>query len=49
MNRARRVRVSADHGRFHIQDLDGQRAAEADEDYDWPRFARSSSERNHVS
>ena len=28
--------VYADHGQFYIQDLDGQHAAEADEDYDWP-------------
>ncbi len=28
--------VDADHGQFYVQDCDGQAAAEADEDYDWP-------------
>ena len=36
MDQVRRAVIDADHSQFYIQDLDGQAAAEADEDYDWP-------------
>ena len=36
MDQVRRSVVYADHRQFYIQDIDGQRAAEADDDYDWP-------------
>lgn len=36
MDQKRGAVVYADHAQFYIQDVEGQRAAEADEDYDWP-------------
>src|SRR3954468_417391 len=36
MDQPRTAVVYADHAQFYIQDLQGQQAAEADEDYDWP-------------
>lgn len=36
MEEVRRAVVLADHAQFYVQDLDGQLAAEDDEDYDWP-------------
>ncbi|NJP35506.1 hypothetical protein [Micromonospora thermarum] len=36
MNQVRRAVVFADHAQFYVQDVEGQVAAEEDEDYDWP-------------
>lgn len=36
MDQVRRAVVFADHAQFYVQDVDGQVAAEEDEDYDWP-------------
>ncbi len=36
MDQPRTAVVYADYAQFYIQDLRGQHAAEADEDYDWP-------------
>jgi hypothetical protein len=36
MGQVRRAVVHADHSQFYIQDLEGQQAAEEEEDYDWP-------------
>jgi hypothetical protein len=36
VDEVRRAVVFADHRQFYVQDLDGQMAAEADDDYDWP-------------
>ncbi|MFI7213299.1 hypothetical protein ACIBP4_17795 [Micromonospora maritima] len=36
MDQVRRAVVFADHAQFYVQDVDGQIAAEEDDDYDWP-------------
>ncbi|SCL44531.1 hypothetical protein GA0070606_0334 [Micromonospora citrea] len=36
MDQVRRAVVFADHAQFYIQDVDGQVAAEEDDDHDWP-------------